>query len=207
MRKKIVHAAVALLLFGLAGCDVTKRTDANSAPKALPTIVAKTQGMQAMPGYFPIYWDGKEGKVWLEIGRFDSEFLYVVSLASGVGSNDIGLDRGEFGDLEVTASPEHVVKFDRVGSKVLLIEQNFAYRAVTKNPAEKRAVEQSFARSVLWGFKVEAEENGRVLVDATSFLLNDAHGVAGKLKDKKQGTYKVDEGAFGSLSSVNEKFS
>ena len=126
MRKKIVHAVVALLLFGLAGCDVTKKTDANSGPKPLPTIVAKTQGMQAMPGYFPIYWDGKEGKVWLEIGRFDSEFLYVVSLASGVGSNDIGLDRGQFGDLEITASPEHVVKFDRVGSKVLLIEQNLA---------------------------------------------------------------------------------
>ena len=75
----------------------------------------------------------------------------------------------------------------------MLVEQNLAYRAVTKNADEKRAVEEAFARSVLWGFKVEAEENGRVLVDATPFLLNDAHGVAEKLKEKKQGTYKVDD--------------
>ena len=53
-----------------------------------------------MPGFFNIYWDARAGKVWLEIAKFDSEFLYVVSLAAGVGSNDIGLDRGEFGDLE-----------------------------------------------------------------------------------------------------------
>src|SRR3954447_21913059 len=193
MRKRIAHLFVALLLLQATGSGQTKKPDADTPPKPLPTIVAKTHGMQAMPGYFPIYWDSKEGKVWLEIGEFESEFLYVVSLAAGVGSNDIGLDRGQFGDLESTASPEHLVRFERVGSKVLLMEQNLAYRAVTKNAAEKRAVEQSFARSVLWGFKVEAEANGHVLVDATPFLLNDGHGVATKLKEKKQGTYKVDE--------------
>ena len=80
-----------------------------------------------------------------------------------------------------------MVKFERVGPKVLLVEQNLSYRAVTKDPDEQRSVEEAFAHSVLWGFKVEAEEKDRVLVDATSFLLNDAHGVAEKLKDKETG--------------------
>jgi hypothetical protein len=161
--------------------------------KPLPTIAQKTRGMQAMPGFFNAWWDARGGKIWLEINRFDADFLYVVSLASGVGSNDIGLDRGMFGDLEGESNPEHLVRFERVGPKVLLVEQNLSYRAVTKNPDEKRAVAESFARSTLGGFKVEAEEGDRVLVDATSFLLQDAHGVAEKLKKKEQGTYKVDE--------------
>ncbi|MDQ2868128.1 MAG: zinc-dependent metalloprotease [Verrucomicrobiota bacterium] len=165
----------------------------SESDKPVPTITSKTRGLQAMPGFFNTYWDARTGKIWLEIGKFDVDFLYVVSLSSGIGSNDIGLDRGQFGDLDGTATPEHLVKFERVGPKVLLIEQNLAYRAITKNEDEKRAVEQAFARSVLGGFKVEAEENGRVLVDATPFLLKDAHGVAEKLKSSKQGTYKVDD--------------
>lgn len=161
--------------------------------KPLPTIARKTRGMQAMPGFFNLYWEARAGKLWLEIANFDSDFLYVASLAAGVGSNDIGLDRGQFGDLEKDSSPSHLVVFERVGPKVLLVEKNLAYRAVTPNAEERRSVEEAFARSVLWGFKVAAEEKGRVLVDATAFLLHDAHGVAEKLKLKKQGEYKVDE--------------
>ena len=156
-----------------------------------PTIAAKTRGLSAAPGFFYFYWDARAGKIWLEISRLDSEFLYVNSLAAGVGSNDIGLDRGQFGGEN--AKPEHLVKFVRVGPKVLLIEQNLDYRAVSENTDERASVEQAFAQSVLWGFNVEAEEGGRVLVDATPFLLNDAHGVADTLKATKQGSYKLDE--------------
>ncbi|HEY0368701.1 MAG TPA: zinc-dependent metalloprotease, partial [Chthoniobacterales bacterium] len=88
---------------------------------------------------------------------------------------------------------EHVVRFVRSGPKVLLVEQNLTYRANSPNPDERAAVEQAFAQSALWGFKIEAEENGRVLVDATPFLLSDARGVAETLKATKQGTYKVDD--------------
>ncbi len=194
MRSLFFGIALAILLFATGHAATAKSKHDDDENKPLPTITQKTRGMQAMPGYFNLYWDAGAGKVWLEIDKFDSEFLYVVSLAAGVGSNDIGLDRGEFGDLDRdTGSPEHLVKFERVGPKVLLIEQNLAYRANTKNADEERSVAEAFARSVLWGFKVEAEEGGRVLVDATRFLLNDAHGVADKLKEKKQGTYKVDD--------------
>ncbi len=188
---KLALVPAVLLVHAVVGAPKNKPNEDETKP--LPTITQKTRAMEARPGFCKIYWDERGGKFWLEISKFDSEFLYVVSLAAGVGSNDIGLDRGQFGDLEGANSPEHLVKFERIGPKVLLVEQNLAYRAVTDNADEKRSVEEAFARSVLWGFKVEAEENGHVLVDATSFLLNDAHGVAQKLKEKKQGIYKIDD--------------
>ncbi len=184
----------AILLTGRAAPAQGKEKKNDRPNEPLTAIAEKTRGLQAMPGYFNLYWDARAGKVWLEIDKFDSDFLYVVSLAAGVGSNDIGLDRGQFGDLEGdSGSPEHLVQFQRVGPKVLLLEKNLSYRAVTTNPDEQRSVEEAFARSVLWGFKVEAEDKDRVLVDATGFLLRDAHGVAEKLKAKKQGDYKVEE--------------
>lgn len=181
------------VLFLAVGQAIPKPQPNEQTTKPLPSIAEKTKSMRAMPGFFNCYWDARTGKLWLEISRFDSDFLYVASLAAGVGSNDIGLDRGQFSDLEGTVNPEHVVKFERIGPKVLLVEKNLAYRAVSNDQDEKRSVEEAFARSVLWGFKVEAEDKGHVLVDATGFLLNDAHGVAETLKEKKQGAYKVDD--------------
>ena len=192
---RVFSIAIVLGIFLSAKLVAAEKENADDRDdgKPLPSIEQKTRGMQRMPGFFNMYWDARRGKVWLEISRFDSDFLYVASLAAGIGSNDIGLDRGQFGDIDDQRNPEHVVRFERVGPKILLVEQNLAYRAVTKNPDEQRSVEEAFARSVLWGFKVAAEENGRVLIDATPFLLQDAHHVAAKLKEKKQGDYKVDD--------------
>ncbi len=155
------------------------------------TIGAKTAGLQKIDGYMPLYWDAASGKLWLEIARFNQELLYQVSLPAGVGSNPIGLDRGQLGQ-------ERVVFFERIGPKVLMTQPNYRYRALTDNAAERKAVEDSFARSVLWGFKVEAEEGGKVLVDATNFFLRDAHGVADRLRQAQQGNYRVadDRSAF-----------
>ncbi|PYS82784.1 MAG: peptidase [Acidobacteria bacterium] len=150
------------------------------------TISAKTRGLQKLDGYFPLYWDSEQGKLLLEISRFDKEFLYQVSLPTGVGSNPLGLDRGQLGDT-------HVVHFERTGPKVLMVEGNYRFRAITSDEAERRAVEESFARSVLWGFKVEAAEGERVLVDATSFFVRDAHGVADRLRESNQGQYRLDD--------------
>jgi hypothetical protein len=147
---------------------------------------ALTRGLQKLDGYVPVYWDAERGKLLLEISRWNTEFLYQVSLPTGVGSNPLGLDRGQLGDT-------HVVYFERTGPKVLLVEPNQRYRAITDDASERRAVEESFARSVLWGFKVEASEGGRVLVDATEFFLRDAHGVADRLRESNQGQYHLDE--------------
>jgi hypothetical protein len=151
----------------------------------MPSISEKTQGMSKKSGFFTFYLDEKEGKIWLEIDKMDSEFLYVHSLATGLGSNDIGLDRGQLGG-------EHVVYFQKIGNKVLLTEPNQLYRAVSQDAAEVKAVRQSFAESVLWGFAVEATEGDKVLVDATAFLMRDAHNVAQTILRNKQGSYKLE---------------
>jgi hypothetical protein len=141
-----------------------------SAQPQSPTIAAKTAGMKKMPGYFSTYWDEKAGKLYLEIPAFNSEFLYIDSLPAGMGSNDLGLDRGQLGG-------SRIVKFIRSGPKVLLLEPNYRFRAINGSPDEQRAVTESFAQSVLWGFEAQAEENGHVLVDATQFFLRDAHDI------------------------------
>ena len=153
--------------------------------KAPPSIADKTQHMRKLPGYFTLYWDDRSGKMWLEIDKWNTEFLFLDSLAAGIGSNDIGLDRAQLGD-------GRVVKFERIGPKVLLTEVNYGFRASTDNPAERRAVADAFAQSVLWGFEVAAVDGDRVLVDATPFYLHDAHHVADTLKQTKQGSFHID---------------
>ncbi|MBT1702822.1 zinc-dependent metalloprotease [Chryseosolibacter indicus] len=150
------------------------------------TIGAKVKGMKSFEGFFNFYYDEKQDKIFLIIDKFNTELLYVNSLPAGLGSNDIGLDRGQLGN-------ERIVRFDRRGSKVLLIEPNYKYRAITDNQDERKAVEEAFAQSVLWGFKVEAEENGKVLVDASDFFLQDVHDVINTLKSAQQGTYSLDK--------------
>jgi hypothetical protein len=134
------------------------------------SISKKTAGMEKYLGYFSFYWDAKEGKIWLEIDKFNMEFLYVNSLRAGVGSNNIGLDRNQLGRTRI-------VKFERVGPKVLLVQPNYSFRAISDNPDERRAVDEAFAQSVIWGFQVEAEAGGRVIVDASRFFLKDTHNV------------------------------
>ncbi len=164
---------------------LTGSTLSAQAPVPATTVDAFTKGMERNPGFLTYYWDAKKGKVWLEIDKFDTELLYYPTLAQGIGSNDIGLDRGRLGQ-------EHIVKFQRSGNKVLMIEPNYAYRALSNDPLERRAVEQSFAQSVHAGFEIAAEENGKVLVDLTPFLLQDAVGAAQDIARTKQGTYRFD---------------
>ena len=154
-------------------------------PAPLPSIAEKTKGLKAYPGFFNFYWDEGTGKLWLEIDKLDTQVLYQPSLPAALGSNDIGLDRGLLG-------PGAVVAFTRAGNKILMVQPNFDFRAVTKDRAEKRAVEQSFARSTLWGFTIEAESRGAVLVDATGFLLSDVMGVSTRLRNTRQGNYSPD---------------
>jgi hypothetical protein len=156
------------------------------AAQKLATIEEKTSGLKKYEGYLNFYWDENTGKIWLEIDKLDSEILYQTSLPAGLGSNDVGLDRGLLGHTSV-------VKFSKAGRKILLIEPNYDYRAVTNDRAERRAVEQSFAQSVLWGFTAEAESNGRLLVDATDFILRDVMKVANRLKSSQQGTYTIEK--------------
>lgn len=142
--------------------------------------------MDANKGFFNFYYDEDSDECFLEVDKLESEFLYINSLATGIGSNDIGLDRGQLGN-------ERVVKFVKVGPKLLLVQPNLDYRADSDNAFEKESVEQAFAYSILWGFKIVKSEKGKFLVNATDFLLRDAHNVSGTLKRNKQGSYMVDK--------------
>lgn len=165
-----------------------KQSDApvTTTPASSSGIESKVGGMKKFPGYFEFYFDEKQDKIFLVIDKLNTDFLYAEGLTAAVGSNDIGLDRNQLGR-------ERVVKFDRRGPKVLLIEGNLDYRAISNNEKERKAVEESFAQSVLWGFTITAEDNGKLLVDATDFLLQDAHDVAGRLRQAQQGNYSLDK--------------
>jgi hypothetical protein len=149
------------------------------------TISEKTANTEKLAGYFNLYWDAKLGKLWLEIDKWNSEFLYQSGLSAGIGSNDIGLDRGQLGATRI-------VRFERSGPKVLLVQANLDYRAISDDQAERRAVHDSFAESILAGFPVGAEEKDHVLVDATDFFLRDAHDIPATLRKAKQGAYRLD---------------
>jgi hypothetical protein len=154
-----------------------------AAPAA--SIAEKTTAMRKLPGFFPLYWDEKSGNLFLEIEKTGEEFLFYTSLAAGLGSNDIGLDRNQLG-------AERILRFDRVGPKILLTERNLKFRATSRDAAERRAVEDAFASSIHFGFPIAAEEEARVLIDLTPFILRDVHGAAARIRRSRQGTFRVD---------------
>ncbi|HEV2314888.1 MAG TPA: zinc-dependent metalloprotease [Candidatus Acidoferrales bacterium] len=181
------RAMIFVSLFFMAAVlpAVAQNAKTNDEAKPLPSIEQKIAGMQKLPGFFTYYWDAREGKIWLQIDKWDTEFLYVESLPNGVGSNDVGLDRGQPGETQV-------VHFERSGPRVLLVAENERYRAVTDDAAQRQAVKQAFAQSVLWGFDASAENGDTVLVDATPFFLHDAHNIIERLKATKQGAFHLD---------------
>ena len=136
-------------------------------------------------GFFNFKYDLSSDKIYLKIDELEKDFLYVSSLATGLGSNDIGLDRGQLGR-------ERIVHFKRYGNKLLLIEPNQFYRANTKNEAERKSVEEAFAKSVIFGFEIINNKEGIYTIDFTPFLMQDTHGVSKRLKNLNQGSYKLD---------------
>jgi hypothetical protein len=153
------------------------------APQAQPSIADTIRDLARMDGFIPLYWDSVEGRLLLEIGQLETDILLVTGLTSGLGSPDILLDRQRSG-------AGHVVRFERSGPRVLLVAQNTRFRTESTDPEQRRAVADSFARSVLAGMPVVAESAGKVLVDATALLLSDFPRVGHALTP---GTYRVDE--------------
>ena len=170
-----------MLVLGLAACQPAP------SPEPDQSIAAFTAGMAQQPGLIPIYADPKNGKVYLQVAANNPEYLYYFSLPQGLGSNDIGLDRGQLMALDAK-----LVVFEDAGDKVLLRQRNTQYRAVSDNPLEQRSVDEAFASSVLWGFPLVAREGDALLLDATEFALRDSHGVARTLADTQQGEFSLD---------------
>jgi uncharacterized protein DUF4953/uncharacterized protein DUF5117 len=149
----------------------------------LPTITEYTRAFEKRDGYFPLYWDAAKGKLLLEIPRLGEEFLFLPSLATGLGDVDLPLDRGDIGNSQLA-------RFARSGPKVMLTLENTAFRATGDNAALQRSVEESFATSTVAAFDAVAQEGDRLLVDATPFFLSDVPDVRGVLRG--QGTFFLD---------------
>ncbi|WP_299228007.1 zinc-dependent metalloprotease [uncultured Psychroserpens sp.] len=152
----------------------------------LTAQVLNKTNLKTYKGFFDFHYEDAQGKIYLEVKDINKEFLYVNSLATGVGSNDIGLDRGQLGR-------ERIVKFIKRGNKLLLIQPNLGYRAITNNELERKSIEQAFAKSVLYGFKILETKGNTYIIDITSFLMEDAHGVANTLKWNQEGSYKINK--------------
>ena len=165
-------------LLGLVACSGSTEGSAPNLEDRLPTY-------ESLRGYVDMYWDDSGGRLLLAIKDFDQPLLYQSSLARGIGSNDLGLDRGQLGSTKV-------VSFQRIGPKVLLVQQNMNYRAVSDNADETRAVAESFARSVIWGFEVLGESDGAVIVDASEFIMRDSHDIVAYLAEVEEGVYEID---------------
>ena len=136
-------------------------------------------------GFFDFKYEEKSNKIFLEVDKLNYDFLYIHSLTTGLGSNDIGLDRGQLGD-------QKIVRFKKYGNKLLLIQPNQKYRAYTDNILERKSVKEAFAFSVIYGFEIIDSDSGSYKIDLTPFLMQDAHGVSDRLNNLKQGNYKID---------------
>jgi hypothetical protein len=153
--------------FGQAG---KRPANTPAAGSPAPTFASLTKGLKKFDGYFPFYYDAKTGKILLEVSRVNEDFLYFGSLSSGVGN---GIERGQ--------SASAIARFVRVGGKMLLIEPNYDYRATGGNVDEQRAVDNAFAKSVIWGFVPVATEGPKSLLDLTPFLVRDSQKIGERL--------------------------
>jgi hypothetical protein len=155
------------------------------AGRAQQSITQYTAGFEKIDGYFPLYWDAAGGRLLLEVPRPGEEFLYLTSLATGLGSTEIGLDRGMIG-------AGLIARFDRVGPKVFLVFTNPRFRAAgTASPALRRSVEESFPISTAAAFDILATDGQRLLVDATPYFLADQMGVTETLRRGGQGSFAL----------------
>jgi len=185
-----MNASRSTLLVVLLTCSYFQIMKIAAQPTVSPaisttTISKFTEGMEKQEGLIDLYWDPQSGKIWMAIPDHGKELLYYPSLAAGLGSNDIGLDRGKI-------YPAQIVRFIPVGDKLLLQAENYTFRASSQNLLEKRALEESFAASVIWGFKIAIKENDRILVDGTDFFLQDVIEASDAIKRSGQGNYKTD---------------
>lgn len=181
MKITTIKTVLALLVFVSSVSLLPSQLSAQDS--GFDEIVANATPME---GYFNLYFEESSGKMYWEIDKLNTEFLYLVSMGSGLGSNPVGIDRGQLAETSILTTK-------RVGGKVLLMQPNHRFVASSDNPLERQSVADAFAPSVIWGFEVLAEKQGSVLVDATDFFLRDARDVIGRIAGRDQGTFTLDK--------------
>ncbi|MFL6446882.1 MAG: zinc-dependent metalloprotease [Bryobacteraceae bacterium] len=175
-----------------------KKTSNHSARLALATLIlvlpgaAQRSETPARPGpqerhngYLPFVWDAGRGKILFEISKLNEDVLYFAGAGKGIGSVELGVDRG-------ASYASTVIYFDRVGPKVNVVQRNLKFRALQGNAALSQGMEESFASSILAALPIESEENGKITVDASPLLFRDAVNIEAVLRRQNQGNYKLD---------------
>src|SRR6185295_3145120 len=192
MKNRLTTLAALLVFLCTAPLSAAPPKKAAAASSdALPTVTKATTSLEKRSGLLTFYLDRQKGKVWLEVPPAAEEsgeiasYIYVEGLLTGLGSNPVGLDRGQLSDARL-------VTLRRVGGRVLIEQPNLKFRALSEDPAEVRAVRESFATSILWAGEVVAQDaDGRALVDWTPFLTRDAHEVVAAMKNAGQGGFSL----------------
>lgn len=155
---------------------------AQAQPAPATTIASKATGFERRDGFIPVYVDARSGKLLLELPGDSTRALLLISQATGLGSNPIGIDRGASAD-------DHVVRFDREGDRVLVVLENWRYRSSATSADHRRTITEAFPASTIAAMPILADEQGRLLVDATDFVLRDWTDVSGTMARSQQGTY------------------
>ncbi len=176
MKNPHLFSAIALL----ACFSVT--APAQHAANATPLDAGK---LERHDGFIPFYWDAGRGRLLFEIPKLNEDLLYFAGVAKGIGSVELGVDRG-------ASAASTVVYFDRVGPRVNVVQRNLKYRALEGNAALKKGMEESFASSILASLPVESDSGGKLIVDASPLLMHDTINLEGLLKRRNQGNYKLD---------------
>ncbi|EHQ57699.1 hypothetical protein OMB55_00014370 [gamma proteobacterium HIMB55] len=158
-------------------------SEVDGATESVESVLLNTQ---QMPGFIPLHWDSEEGRLYADISDIEGPFIYYNGLSHGLGSNDLGLDRGRLGDT-------FLVEFRKVGKKVFLAALNTKYTARSEDAQERRAVAEAFAESIIWGFAVVESSPDSLVIDLTDFALSDAMGIADLLAARDEGSFKIDE--------------
>lgn len=178
-RRRLADVALLVLLVSAAACapgTTTSPAPTDPGPADRPS--------SDEPHVLPVRYDPASGEVRLTIPELDRDLLYMNTLATGLGTTPTGLDRGNIG---ISA----IVRFERHGPRVVLVQTNTDHRAVTDDPALRRSVEESFPRSILASFQIQEEGRGGVEVDATDFFLSDVYDVAGLIRRSGMGTVRL----------------
>ena len=164
----------------------------------IPNLSEFISELDKKEGYLNFYWDDNKGKIYLEIKNLNQELIYINYLSAGIGSNDLGLDRGQIGGTRI-------IKFVKMGPKILMVQPNYKYRAISNNEEEIKSVEDAFAKSTLWGFQIVASDKNKYLIDISDFVIRDSHRISQRLTQRNQGSFKVDKNAssFDNLNSKN----
>ena len=178
-----VSIASAVAMLGVPAVTSSQATPATPTPAS--SIAAKTTGFERRDGFLPVYVDAKSGKLFLELPRDSTRALLLISQATGFGSNPVGIDRG-------ASDADHVVRFDRDGDRVLTVLENWRYRSsAIGNAAHQRSVAEAFPPSIVAALPVMAEEQGKLLVDATDLVVRDWTDVSGTMARSQQGNYAL----------------